>query len=136
MKRLKGPELKLSELKVPPFLSDLYWDLRDRRLLPLAALVVVAIVAVPFLLGGKSERHPVPVPVTVGTPSAGGGGSGGPKLVAVKAAPGLRNYHKRLGHRSPNNRQHARQQISPHHKRAPAIKNNIDLIPRADYRRS
>jgi len=102
MKRLKGPELKLSELKVPPFLSDLYWDLRDRRLLPLAALVVVAIVAVPFLLGGESERHPAPATVAV-TPSTGGGGSTGAKLVAVEAAPGLRNYHKRLSHRSPNN---------------------------------
>jgi hypothetical protein len=103
MKRLKGPELKLSELKVPPFLSDLYWDLRDRRLLPLAALVVVAIVAVPFLLGGKSEQRSAPAVVAVGTPSTGGGGSNGAKLVAVEAAPGLRNYHKRLSHRSPNN---------------------------------
>ena len=61
MKRLKkGPELKMPELKVPPFLSDLFYDLRDRRLLPLVALVVVAIVAVPFLLGGESEdRHDV-----------------------------------------------------------------------------
>lgn len=103
MKRLKGPELKLSELKVPPFLSDLYWDLRDRRLLPLVALIVVAIVAVPFLLGGKSERHRVPAAVATGTATTGGGGSGGARLVAVEAAPGLRNYHKRLGHRSPTN---------------------------------
>ena len=46
----------MPELKVPPFLIDLYYDLRDRRLLPLVALVVVAIVAVPFLLGGGSEE--------------------------------------------------------------------------------
>ena len=39
---------------MPPFLVDLYYDLRDRRLLPLLALVLVAIVAVPFLLGGGS----------------------------------------------------------------------------------
>jgi len=41
MKRLKGgPELKMPELKMPPFLVDLYLDLRDRRLLPLVAFVV------------------------------------------------------------------------------------------------
>ena len=55
MKRLKaGPELKMPDLKVPDFLVDLYWDLRDRRLLPLVGLAIVAIVAVPFLLGGGS----------------------------------------------------------------------------------
>ena len=55
MKRLKaGPELKMPDLKMPQFLVDLYWDLRDRRLLPLVGLVLVAIVAVPFLLGGSN----------------------------------------------------------------------------------
>ena len=43
-------------MKLPPVLVDLYWDLWDRRLLPLIALVVVAIVAVPFLLSGGSEE--------------------------------------------------------------------------------
>lgn len=57
MKRPKGPELKMPEMKVPTFLSDLYWDLHDRRLLPLVALIVVAIVAVPFLLGGTRENR-------------------------------------------------------------------------------
>jgi hypothetical protein len=103
MKRPKGPELKLSELKVPPFLSDLYWDLRDRRLLPLAALVVVAIVAVPFLLGGKSDESASPDRLTVTPPTVESDSARASKLVAVEAAPGLRNYHKRLGHRSPNN---------------------------------
>ncbi len=102
MKRLKGPELKLSELKVPPFLSDLYWDLRDRRLLPLVALVVVAIVAVPFLLGGKSGEGPSPSHLAV-SPPATAGGSTSSRLVAVEAKPGLRSYHKRLAHRSPTN---------------------------------
>ena len=49
----------MPELKVPDFLRDLYYDLRDRRLLPLVALVIVAIVAVPFLLGGGSKEEPV-----------------------------------------------------------------------------
>jgi hypothetical protein len=102
MKRLKGPELKLSELKVPPFLSDLYWDLRDRRLLPLVGLVLLAIVAVPFLLGGGSEEGEPPASLTVEPPAASGG-SETSRLVAVEAKPGLRDYHKRLDHRSPTN---------------------------------
>lgn len=101
MKRLKGPELKLPELKVPPFLSDLYWDLRDRRLLPLVALVVVGIAAVPFLLGGKSDQGSSAGTQTMLPPIASAAGSGGSTLVTVEAKPGLRNYHKRLGHRNP-----------------------------------
>jgi hypothetical protein len=108
MKRLKmGPELKLSSLKlseakVPPFVNDLYWDLRDRRLLPLVALVIVAIVAVPFLLGGKSGQGSSPGTLAASPPAAAGSGAEGPKLVAVEAKPGLRNYHERLlSHRSP-----------------------------------
>lgn len=101
MKRLKGPELKMPELKVPPFLSDLYWDLRDRRLLPLVALVVIAIVAVPILLGGKSGEGSSPDTLATTPPVAEASGSEGSKLVAVEAKPGLRNYHKRLAHRSP-----------------------------------
>ena len=41
----KGPELKLSELKVPGFLYDLCYDLKERHLLPLVALLIVAIIA-------------------------------------------------------------------------------------------
>jgi len=97
MKRLKGPEMK-----VPPFLSDLYWDLRDRRLLPFVALVVVAIVAVPILLGGGSDEGASPGRVAVAPPGASGGARSS-RLIAVQAKPGLRDYHKRLSHRSPNN---------------------------------
>jgi hypothetical protein len=94
MKRLKGgPELKMPELKMPPFLTDLYLDMRDRRLLPLVALVIVAIVAVPFLLKSGSE------PVTSAT--AGLGAPPSPEshpasLTVVEAQPGLRDYRKRL----------------------------------------
>jgi hypothetical protein len=98
MKKLKGPELKMPELKAPAFLNDLYYDLRDRRLLPVVALVVVAIVAVPFLLGGEEE---------IQAPEAGGlsalGSEKTSKLTVVEATPGLRDYRKRLGDRSPTN---------------------------------
>jgi len=105
MKRL-GPELKMpklkgSELKVPPFLSDLYVDLRERRLLPLIALIVVAIAATPILLGGGSEElEPAPAPGPVAGASSVPSGQ---SLTVVQAQPGLRNYKKRLGHRKPTN---------------------------------
>jgi hypothetical protein len=101
VKRLGGPELKMPELKVPPFLADLYYDLLDRRLLPLVALVVVAIAAVPFLLGGDSEEEsPLPVPDAVAGASALDGGEA-PALAVVEAKPGLRDYRKRLKGRTP-----------------------------------
>ena len=104
MKRL-GPELKMpklrrGEMKVPPFLSDLYADLRDRHLLPLVGLILVAIVVTPFLLGGGS-KEPEPVPGAGAT--ASGSAPTGQELAVVKAEPGLRNYKKRLAHRSPTN---------------------------------
>jgi hypothetical protein len=99
MKQLKGPNLKASELKVPPVLRDLYSDLRDRRLLPLLGLVLVAIVAVPFLL---SESPP-----TEEAPLAGGGGSQeaaqASALTVVEAQPRLRDYRRRLRGRAPTN---------------------------------
>ena len=99
MKRLKGPELKLSELKVPQVLQDLYWDLRDRRLLPLIALVIVAIVAVPFLLGeGEKPAEKVTPP-----PSANGSSAREASLTVLPAEPGLREPSKRLAHRSAKN---------------------------------
>jgi hypothetical protein len=96
MKKLKGPDLKMPEMKVPAFVSDLYYDLRDRRLLPLVAIVLVAIVAVPFLLsGGSSESSPLrvepPVDDSVNTS----------QLTVVKGTPGLRDYRRRLQKRSP-----------------------------------
>ena len=97
MKRLKGPELKLSELKVPPVLHDLYRDLRDRRLLPVIALLLVAIMATPFLLGGDSkEPAPVPVPVPLG---GSGTARDAAALTVLPAAPGLREPNKRLAGR-------------------------------------
>ena len=100
MKRLKaGPELKMPKLKVPDFLVDLYWDLRDRHLLPLVILAIVAIVAVPFLLGGGSKQ--APPPPTAGLGAAPSPEPAGSKLTVVEAKPGLRDYRKRLRHDSP-----------------------------------
>jgi len=103
MKRV-GPDLKLPDLKsmkVPPVLQDLYQDLRDRRLLPLVALILVAIVATPFLVGGGPEEEAAPepaVPLEASTSSAAGR-----SLTVVEAQPGVRDYRKRLRHRKPTN---------------------------------
>lgn len=101
MKRLKGPELKMPDLKTPAFLGDLYSDLRDRRLLPLVALAIVAIAAVPFLMGGGPEEAYVPKP-SPGLSSLGSAANAS-KLTVVEATPGLRDYRKRLSGRSPSN---------------------------------
>jgi hypothetical protein len=92
----KGPEIKLSDLKVPDFLLDLYCDLRDRRLLPLVAILVVAIVAVPIVLSqSDSERAEAEAAAeaAVATPSSTAGKGG---VLVAKAAPGLRDYRRRL----------------------------------------
>jgi len=98
MKRFKGLELKMPNVKVPPVLADVYWDLRDRRLLPLVALVVVAIAALPFLLGGGSEEAIPPPSDTGASPLEVAGAA---SLTVVEANPGLRDYRKRLAGRTP-----------------------------------
>jgi len=104
MKRLnKGPDLKMPDLKAPDFLKDVFYDLHDRRLLAPLALVIVAIAAVPFLLGGGSEDSdtaPVTGAATLpGEPEAGESA----KFTVVEAKPGLRDYRKRLASRKPVN---------------------------------
>jgi hypothetical protein len=90
----KGPELKRPNLKVPLLVVDLYWDLRERRLLPLVALIVVAIVAAPFLLS-SSEHGSAPVPAAS---QSSGTATAGAQLTVVQTDPGLREPSKRLAH--------------------------------------
>jgi hypothetical protein len=101
---LKMPDLKASNLKVPPFLSDLYWDLRDRHLLPVVGLVIVAIVAAPFLLGGSEHEPPASTASPAGAPSPEPiASASASRLTVVQAEPGLRDYRKRLRDDSPTN---------------------------------
>jgi hypothetical protein len=90
-----GPKI---DLKPPRFLADLYADLRDRRLLPLVALLIVAIIAAPILLSesGNGENSPP-------TPPAAGGPTSNASFSVVPAEPGLRQYKKRLGYRTARN---------------------------------
>jgi hypothetical protein len=91
----------MPDLKAPAVLADLYYDLRDRRLLPLIALVLVAIVATPFLLGqGSAEEEAIPVPPEIQALKEANGHRTA-QLTVVEANPGLRDYRKRLGHRTP-----------------------------------
>ncbi len=92
----------MNRLKPPDFLVDLYWDLRDRHLLPLVGLAIVAIVAVPFLLGGDAEEEPVVPPAAAGAAiGRASAGAGAAKLTVVEAKPGLRDYRRRLHGRRP-----------------------------------
>ena len=100
--RLPKPELKKPQLKRskatnvsvprPQLLDNLYRDLRDRRLLlPLAGLLV-ALVAIPFVLGqGASE------PISAAEPAVVSGADATAVEPAVLAeVPTVRNYKQRL----------------------------------------
>jgi len=95
----KGPELKFSDLKVPQVVSDLYWDLRDRYLLPAVVLLLIAIVAVPLAIGESSSSswqesvEDGSVAEEIAGMSAVPAATG--ELVA-KSSPGLRDYRRRL----------------------------------------
>ena len=92
----KGPELKLSAIKVPGFLQDIYYDLRDRHLLPLVVLLLVAFVAVPILVGnGERTRRSVPPAISPRNRILRLGAD------VAKAAPGLRQYEHRLEGEAP-----------------------------------
>jgi hypothetical protein len=88
----KGPDLKLSGIKVPDALRDLYYDLDDRHLLPVVVVLLIAIIAVPLLLAGSSESEEVAPEASpiVSAPQA--------SIEVAKAAPRLRDYKRRLGH--------------------------------------
>lgn len=94
----KGPEIKLSELNVPSALTDLYHDLRDRHLLPLLAVLAIAIIAVPIALSqtSGSSGSRAGEGIALAAPSVATSRSG--QLVVAKAAPGLHPYRRRLGY--------------------------------------
>lgn len=91
----KGPEIKLPNVKVPDAVLDVYHDLRERHLLPVVLFLLVAIVAVPIALSQSSGSEGLePSPSAIAIPSSVSGQQSG-ELVA-RAAPGLRDYRKRL----------------------------------------
>jgi hypothetical protein len=91
--KIKAPKVKRPEVKLPPAVTAVIDNLRERGLLPVAVLLVVAIVAVPFLLSGGSEAPP-PKP----QPSAAVAADAAQTQQAVVLADqqGVRDYKKRL----------------------------------------
>lgn len=55
---------------MPPFLRNVISDLVEKRLWPVAVALVAALVAVPILLGGKSDATTPPVDTAAATSSA------------------------------------------------------------------
>lgn len=94
----KGPDLKLSELKVPNFLYDLFYDLKDRHLLPLVAVLIVAIIGAPiyFKNSGKPEAEPAATPPAAATASTAATDGRAGTIVVARSEPGLRDYRRRL----------------------------------------
>jgi hypothetical protein len=107
MKRPKGPEIKLPKLKTPEnvkapkFLADLYHDLDERHLLPVVAILVVAIIAIPMLLGGSSDSADNTAGAGAGASASAAPNARPTTLVVAKSTPRLRDYRRRLGHLRP-----------------------------------
>lgn len=92
---MNSPELGEKARKIP---GDVYRDLRDRRLLPIAALLVIAIIALPMLLKAGAAEPPPMTELAVGLR---------PLIeaepVVVAETPVLRNFSKRLNQVSSKN---------------------------------
>lgn len=88
-------------------LKGLYRDLRNQRLLPVIAILIVAIIVVPMALGA-GEKEPVPkTELAVGLePMAE------TQPVVLPATPELRNFHKRLDKFAKKNPFHQPQPIA------------------------
>jgi hypothetical protein len=110
----KGPEIKLPKLKgrepkpgggprVPDGILDIYYELKERHLLPLVAVLLVAIVAVPIALseGGGKKGNGEGAGAIAGI--SGAPAADKSRVVVAKSIPGLRNYKERLEHQSERN---------------------------------
>jgi hypothetical protein len=94
----KGPDLKLSDLHVPSFLYDLYYDLKERHLLPLVVLLLVAMVAAPIYFKKKSTPDDEAVATAPPVAAEVGAAGNGATLTVARSQPGLRDARLRLKH--------------------------------------
>jgi hypothetical protein len=101
MKRPKDPEIKLPKLKAPGFLVDLYYDLDERHLLPVVAILIVAIVAIPLLLSGSSDSEAGDSSAETGATESAASNPKQSAVMVAKATPRLRDYQRRLDHLKP-----------------------------------
>ncbi len=83
--------MKKIDVKVPSVLNDLYRDLRDRHLLIPALGLIVALAAVPMVLGKENKPAPPPPPPTIATEAA----ATSPAVLADTEV-SVRDYRKRL----------------------------------------
>ncbi len=60
----------MKSIRLPRFLENLYRDMRDRRLLLPAAALLVALIAVPLVLGSPSSTPVAPSPASAGASSS------------------------------------------------------------------
>jgi hypothetical protein len=88
----------MSGFQSPQLLTDLYRDLRDRRLLPLVLVLVVGLAVVPIALSSKSSSAP-PASPPQAAPVAKQ--SNAPPTQVVVSDPGLRDYRRRLSGDTP-----------------------------------
>ena len=84
--------------KIQKFGSDLIYDLRSRGLLPLAVLLLIAIVAAPFAISRMSSSEPeAPTGLAAKKTTAKPAPEG--QSAVVTYSPGLRKYNDRLSQR-------------------------------------
>ena len=89
----------MKNVRTPQFVSDLYRDLRDRRLLLPALVLLVAVVVVPLALSSPSQ----PVPPALAPPaSADADQATAAESAVLVHQPGVTNYKKRLELKSKN----------------------------------
>jgi hypothetical protein len=101
MKRLKGPEIKMPKVKLPQWLVDLYYDLDERHLLPVVAVLIIGIIAIPLLLGGSSDSGEESTGAEAAAEASAAAGPKTSALVVAKESPSLRDYKRRLEHLHP-----------------------------------
>jgi hypothetical protein len=83
----------MNRLQAPQLLTDVYRDLRDRRLLALTAVILVAIVVVPVALSSSPSRPASSEPAIPGPIAR----KSAPRTLQVSASvDGLRDYRRRL----------------------------------------
>jgi len=88
----------MSGFQSPQLLTDLYRDLRDRRLLPLVLVLVVGLAVVPMALSSKTKNAPAPAPQP---PLPVANKSKVPSTQVVVSNPSLRDFRDRLKGDSP-----------------------------------
>jgi hypothetical protein len=85
--------MRAPKVQTPQVVSDLYRDLKDRRLLPVVAALLVAIVAVPVAISASSEEPPPPSDPAAEIVPADAAEA---QAAVLAENPGLRNYKRRL----------------------------------------